>query len=210
MLETVVLIHGLFLRGEVMAPMAARLRHAGFATRVFTYPTLAQSPGENARALKRLTDDIDAPAVHFVGHSLGGLVLRHFFARNAPERPGRVVTLGTPHRYSQAARVLARFEFARQLLNKSLEHGLLGDVPPWDGRHELGSIAGTMSVGLGRLIGGLHGPSDGTVAVDETRLEHQRDHICLPLTHMALIFAPAASAQTVHFLRHGRFMHHEP
>jgi pimeloyl-ACP methyl ester carboxylesterase len=210
MLETVVLIHGLFLRGEVMAPMAAQLRHAGFATRLFTYPTLAQSPRENARALRRLVGEIEAPTVHFVGHSLGGLVLRHYFAIHPPARPGRVVTLGTPHRYSQAARVLARFEFARRVLNKSLEHGLLGDVPPWDGRVELGSIAGTMSVGLGRLIGSLHGPSDGTVAVEETIVANQRDHVCLPLTHMALMFAPAATAQTVHFLRHGRFMHGEP
>lgn len=205
--ESVVLVHGLFMHGAAMLPMAAQLRYAGFATRTFSYPTLEQSPRDNAYALKRLADDIDAAVVHFVGHSLGGLVLRHFFASFPQQRPGRVVTLGTPHRYSQAARVLARFELGRRVLNKSLEHGLLGGVPPWNGTHELGSIAGTLSVGLGRVVGGLAVPNDGTVAVEETRMDGMSDHICLPISHLALMFAPAAAYQTVHFLRHGRFRH---
>ncbi|MFO1436161.1 MAG: alpha/beta fold hydrolase [Gammaproteobacteria bacterium] len=210
MLETVVLVHGLFLQGEAMLPMAVQLRHAGFATRLFSYPTLKQSPRDNAYALKRLVAEIEAPTVHFVGHSLGGLVLRHYFALAENPPQGRVVTLGTPHRYSQAARVLARFEFSRQILNKSLDHGLLGDVPPWDGRRELGSIAGTLAVGLGRVVGGLNGPNDGTVTVEETKIAGMSDHICLPLSHMALMFAPAAASQTNHFLRHGRFRPLQP
>jgi pimeloyl-ACP methyl ester carboxylesterase len=205
MLETVVLVHGLFLHGEVMLPMAVQMRHAGFTTRLFSYPTLQQSPRDNAYALKRLVAEIASPTVHFVGHSLGGLVLRHYFAIVESPPAGRVVTLGTPHRYSQAARVLARFEAARQILNKSLDHGLLGDVPPWDRRRELGSIAGTLAVGLGRMLGGLTGPNDGTVSVEETRIPGMSDHICLPLSHTALIFAPAAAMQTIHFLRYGRF-----
>lgn len=205
--DAVVLLHGLFLSGPVMLPMAVQLRAAGFTTRIFSYPTLAYSPRENAGALKRLVEDIEAPAVHFVAHSLGGLVVRHFFAAYPQTRPGRVVTLGTPHRYSHAARVLARFEFARNMLKKSLEHGLLGDVPPWDGSHELGSIAGTLSVGLGRVIPGLAVPNDGTVAVEETRLDGMADHLCLPVSHAALMFAPTAAAQCAHFLHHGRFRH---
>ena len=210
MLQTVVLVHGLFLRGEVMLPMAVQLRHAGFATRLFSYPTLRQSPRDNAYALKRLVTEIESPTVHFVGHSLGGLVLRHYFAIFESPTAGRAVTLGTPHRYSQAARVLARFDFARQILDKSLDHGLLGDVPPWDRRRELGSIAGTLAVGLGRMVGVLHGPNDGTVSVEETKIAGMTDHICLPLSHMALMFAPAAAMQTIHFLCHGRFRPLQP
>jgi len=202
-----VLIHGLFVRGPVMLPMALRMRGAGFATSIFSYPTRELSPEDNARALKRFVADVGTPVVHFVAHSLGGIVLRHFFAAYPPAKPGRVVTLGTPHRHSHAAHMLARFEFGRRVLDRSLEHGLLGDVPPWNSNRELGSIAGTLSLGLGRALPGLPVPNDGTVAVNETRLDGMADHICLPVSHTALIFAPAVADQCLHFLRCGRFKH---
>lgn len=205
--ETVVLVHGLFYGGPVMLVMAARLHAAGYSIRFFSYPTRTRSLRDNARALKHFVDKIDSPVLHFVAHSLGGLVVRHYFAAFPPSRPGRVVTLGTPHRYSLAAQLLARFQFGRKLLRKSLEQGLLGDVPPWPGGHELGSIAGTLPVGLGRLVGRLPSPNDGTVTVEETRLDGMNDHICLPISHTALMLAPAAAEQTIHFLRHGRFQH---
>ncbi|MGQ0658869.1 MAG: esterase/lipase family protein [Chromatiales bacterium] len=209
-MEMVVLVHGLFLRGALMLPLTLRLRAAGFATCSFSYPTRRLSPGDNARALKRFVEGIDAPVVHFLAHSLGGLVLRHFFAGPDFDTPGRVVTLGTPHRCSHAARVLAGFELGRRMLDRSLECGLLGDSPPWDGRRELGSIAGTLPVGLGRAIPGLPLPNDGTVAVEETRVEGMSDHVCLPVSHTGMMFAPSVAEQSAHFLRHGRFKRLNP
>ena len=85
MTESVVLVHGLFMRGEAMLPLAVQLRHGGYQTHLFTYPTLAQSPRENARALKRLADEIETPVIHFVGHSLGWCCGISFTA----VRPGR-------------------------------------------------------------------------------------------------------------------------
>ncbi|SRR5579885_953468 len=206
--EAVVLVHGLFMRGAVMLPLAVQLELAGFETRLFSYPTRARSPAENAVALRRLLCNIPAWRVHVVAHSLGGLVLRHAAAQGLPGRFGRAVTLGTPHRASATARLLARFPAGRRLLKRSLERGLLGDdLPPWPPALPLGSIAGMLPVGLGRLLPGLPQPNDGTVAVEETRLPGMTDHIVLPVSHTGLLLRPAVVAQVESFLRHGRFQH---
>ena len=207
-IEAVVLVHGLFMRGAIMLPLALQLEMTGFETHLFSYPTRAKPPAENAGALRRFIGNIVAWRVHVVAHSLGGLVLRHAAAQGLPQRFGRAVTLGTPHRSSATAKLLARFPAGRQLLNRSLDHGLLGDdLPPWPGALQLGSVAGMLPVGLGRLLPGLPQPNDGTVAVEETRLEGMSDHIVMPVSHTGLLIRPVVATQVAHFLRHGHFDH---
>jgi pimeloyl-ACP methyl ester carboxylesterase len=201
-------VHGLFMRGAIMLPLALQLEMVGFETRLFSYPTRAKPPAENAVTLRRFINDVAAWRVHVVAHSLGGLVLRHAAAQGLSRRFGRAVSLGTPHQSSATAELLARFPAGRQLLNRSLEQGLLGDdLPPWPPVLELGSVAGTLPVGLGRLLPGLPQPNDGTVAVEETRLEGMTDHIIIPVSHTGLLIRPAVATQVAHFLRHGRFDH---
>ncbi|HTT07481.1 MAG TPA: alpha/beta hydrolase [Gammaproteobacteria bacterium] len=207
-IEAVVLVHGLFMRGAIMLPLALQLELAGYETHLFSYPTRAKSPAENAVALRRFIHNIATWRMHVVAHSLGGLVLRHAAAQGLSGRFGRAVTLGTPHRASATARLLARFPAGRQLLNRSLERGLLGDdLPPWPRPLSLGSVAGMLPVGLGRLLPGLPQPNDGTVAVEETRLEGMTDHIVMPVSHTGLLLRPAVAAQVASFLRHGHFQH---
>ena len=77
--EVVVLIHGLFMSGREMALLRRQLTVAGFSTRQFSYPSVRVSPAVAARLLGDFVAGIEAPVVHYVAHSLGGLVLRHFF-----------------------------------------------------------------------------------------------------------------------------------
>ena len=203
--EVVVLVHGLWVNGMEMGLLRRRLAAAGYRTRQFSYPTLANSPFENAMDLDKFVADLNQGSVHFVGHSLGGLVIRHLFYHFGPRRPGRVVTLGTPHQGSAAAAVLSRFAAGRVLLGKSLQHGLLGPLPPWPEAHELGSIAGITRLGLGLLLPGIPQPSDGTVAVAETRLAGMADHIGIPASHSSLLVSKAACRQAVYFLHTGHF-----
>lgn len=190
-----------------MLPLTLWLRNAGYQTRVFSYPSRRRTPAQTARALAAFADAVDGEAVHFVAHSLGGLVLRHLFAHHPSGRPGRVVTLGTPHRASHAARRLAGVRWGRSLLAGSLEQGLLGGAPPWGGKTELGSIAGSLPLGLGRVIAGIPVPNDGTVAVTETLLPGMADHIVLRVTHTGLLLAPSVARHVAHFLRRGHFDH---
>lgn len=150
--EVVVLIHGLFMSGWEMALVRRRLAIAGFSTRQFSYPSVRVSPAVAARLLGGFVAGIEAPVVHYVAHSLGGLILRHFFHGDSDGRPGRVVTLATPHHGSRAAQAVAQTALGRRLLGQSIEQGLLGDVPAWRGERAVGVIAGSRGIGLGRFL----------------------------------------------------------
>lgn len=203
--ETVILVHGLYMRGLWMSLLARRLRRTGYKTIAFSYPSLRRAPVDNAHALRELVETLDAPAVHFLAHSLGGLVVRHLVNQSI-QRLGRVVTLATPHQGSQAARILCahRLEF---ILGRSIEQGLLGDVPSWPPGWELGSLAGTLNLGWSRLMPAMPEPADGIVAVAETRLPGMTDHLCLPVNHLGMLFAPSVADQACAFFATGRFRH---
>ncbi|MDQ3583058.1 MAG: alpha/beta hydrolase [Pseudomonadota bacterium] len=207
--EAVVLIHGLFMSGREMAFLRRQLAVAGFSTRQFSYPSVRVSPAAAARLLGDFVADIEAPVVHYVAHSLGGLVLRHFLHGHADRQPGsypgRVVTLATPHQGSRAARALANNRLGRRLLGQSVEQGLLGDVPAWPDDRALGVIAGSRGMGLGRFLARLDLPHDGTVAAAETELSAATDRILLPVSHFGSLFSREVADQAIYFLREGRF-----
>ena len=72
-------------------------------------------------------------------------------------------------------------------------------------RYEVGSIAGTMSVGMGRLVARFEGENDGTVAVDETELQGMTDHLCMPVSHSGMVLSTDVVDQVAAFLKHGKF-----
>ncbi len=203
--ETVVLIHGLWVNGMDMSLLKYRLGQAGYETAQFSYNSVRHSPLENAVELNAFAKSIAADRVHFVCHSLGGILIRHLFHEYPQQGPGRVVTLGTPHTHSSAARQLARFFAGEFILGKSTERGLLGRAPPWDGRHELGSIAGNFRLGLGMFMPGIPAPNDGTVAVEETRLDGMKAHCVLNASHFGLLLSKQAADHTIDFLHTGCF-----
>ena len=205
--EAVVLIHGLWMPAQVMAVLARRLRRAGWAINIFAYSSRHVTTRRNAAALAEFIQSIDAAQVHFVAHSLGGLVLMQMLRDEPGQRSGRVVLLGTPYLGSQVARRLSRHAWGRWLCGSSLDRALLGDGPRWLGGRELGVIAGTLPIGAGWIMPGLPRPNDGTVAVAETVVPDQTDSITLPVTHTGLLFSAAVARQIVHFLNSGSFRH---
>ena len=204
-METVVLVHGLWVNGTDMTVLRRRLAQAGYNARQFTYPSVREPPAANAMALQAFIRQLDGERLHFVGHSLGGIVIRHLFHDYPEQRPGRVVTLGTPHRASTAAVKLARWLPGRFALGESVRQGLLGGLPPWPTDRELGSIAGTLRMGLGMVIPDIPSPNDGTVALEETRILALKDHTTLPVSHFGLLLSRRVFHEVDHFLKHGRF-----
>ena len=205
MSEHIVLIHGLWMNGWDMGLLQYRCRRAGYAATRFKYDSTGRSPGENAGRLAALTDALGAEQLHFICHSLGGLVLRQYLARFPLARSGRVVMLGTPNNTSQAARTVAGWPGGPRLLGKSMEQGLLGPLPAWPDARPLGVIAGTLRLGAGMLLGALPKPNDGAVAVAETRLSGMRDHITLPVSHAGLLLSGRVFKQARHFIENARF-----
>lgn len=202
----VVFLPGIWMTGLDMTVLRRRVRSCGFSTRQFSYPSVHATPRANAARLQQWLAGVEGDTVHLVGHSLGGLVIRWLLHDFPSQRPGRVVTLGTPHGGSRVAARISRARFSRWLLGSSLEQGLLGEVPPWGGKREIGVIAGTGGIGIGRLIDRLTPPHDGTVEVGETRLDGMTDFVTVGASHMGLLFSAPVARQVCAFLGSGRFL----
>ncbi len=206
--EAVVLIHGLWMPSVVMARLGQHLARlsADRQVRLFGYPSLRADLDGNIQSLFDFVEAIDAETVHLVGHSLGGLLILKMLNSHPPSRVGRVVCLGSPLRGSSAGVHIQSRPGGKVVAGKSLVQALDEPLPDWKGQWPLGVIAGSMGVGLGRLVDQLEAPHDGTISVSETRLPGISDHLVLPLNHSGLVFSPEVARQTDHFLSHGRFL----
>lgn len=206
--QIVVLVHGIWMTGLELRWLGGRLRRCGFIPRYFHHRSLSASPRESAARLGRYISELRAERVHLVGHSLGGIVLLHLFDLNLDLPPGRVVLLGSPVRGSGVARHMERSSWLHPFLGRSGEQGVLGGVPPWGGGRELGVIAGSTRtpLGIGRLIGGVAEPSDGTVAVAETRIPGATACCVLNNSHTGMLFSGRVAAEICRFLQQGRFL----
>lgn len=210
-MESVVVAHGLWMPGWETAILRRRLAAAGFAVRLFRYPSRALTLDACADRLLAFVDGVPGDVVHLVGHSLGGVIAVHMLERERRparvERIGRVLCLGSPLSSSRAAARLARLPFIRDRL---IGRGILdllrrGGLPAWEQRRALGIIAGDLPVGMGALIARLPRPHDGTVAVDETELRGATDHIVLDVSHFSMLWSADVAGQAIEFLRSGRF-----
>ncbi|MGA9341809.1 MAG: alpha/beta fold hydrolase [Rhodanobacteraceae bacterium] len=200
----VILLHGIWMRGITLQPLARRLRADGFSVELFEYESVAGYPDRTLARLQACMRASTADEVHLVGHSLGGVLALKMIqeADNLP--PGRVVCLGSPLRGSSAARGFAHWPGGRWMLGRSHEM-LAGGLQTWDGRRSVGVIAGRLPLGLGFLFGGWAGPGDGTVTVAETELPGISDHRVIAASHTGLLFSSEAAALCSAFLQNGAF-----
>jgi len=184
-----------------------KVRRAGFDAVAITYPSRSQPiEGLSRYVAERLPDGADR-RVHFVTHSLGGLVVRHLAWTNPGIRVGRVVMIGPPNQGSRLARRLARSRVMRRLAGPI--GPLLASPPDEVARllgpvdFELGVIAGDVRRSV--LAGWLAGPSDGRLLIPETQVEGMQDFVAVRRGHALLMNDPRTIEQTIHFLRHGSF-----
>lgn len=156
-----------------MWPLARRLQRAGFDTHRFTYATRRTELDLAAMRLFYLSQRLRAKTVHWVGHSLGGLVILKMFEQCADQGKalpnGRVVLLGSPVQGSVASAHFAKRLGGRWVLGEA-QHSLTHSFEQAPISHPTTVIAGTLSLGVGALWGDLSKPHDGTVSVAETKL----------------------------------------
>ena len=173
---------------------------------MFFWPTVQKNFRANAEALEKFLRAIDAQTIHLVGHSLGGVLIRALFHYFPAQRPGRVVTWGSPHQGSLAAVSLAQSAFGRWMLGASIAELLAGEPARWQSPvRVLGTLSGDLPCGLGAVIARLPRPHDGVVTVAESGFAPAADACTLPASHFGMLWSRAVVDQTCQFLRTGRF-----
>jgi pimeloyl-ACP methyl ester carboxylesterase len=212
--DLVILVHGLWMSGLELVPLKNRLHSDfGFEAVPFSYPSVSGSMLDHVKALREFAQAQKTVRMHFVGHSLGGLVVLNLLEATADLPPGRAVLLGAPVQGSRAAQGFGRWPLGRAMLGIAMREEFLSsdDVAPrktlraWNDRREVGVIAGSSGLGLGRFVARLDGEHDGTVMVEETVLPGARDHLVLPVTHTSMLFSGQVAAAVAGFLRTGHF-----
>ncbi|MBN66748.1 MAG: hypothetical protein CMM94_04175 [Rickettsiales bacterium] len=210
--EHIIVLHGILRSSRHMRPMARFLQAQGYVVHNLDYPSTKQPLETLTEAMRKQVAECsgDAERVHFVAHSMGGLLVRALLAAERPPTLGRVVQLGTPNRGSEVADFLRNnwlykkvFGPAGQQLVTDAEvlATQLGEVD-----FPLGVIAGNRSVDpISSLL--IEGEDDGKVGVERTRVEGMHDHIVLPVSHVFMPHKRQVQEQTLHFLRHGAFAH---
>ena len=203
-MSDIVLVHGLWNRGWMMARMAKRLRVLGHHVKVFSYPTRADDLDGHADQLRNFVRAEVTAECHLVGHSMGGLVILDMLSRYGDLPPGRVVLMGTPVKGSNIVKRLEKLPGQKFIFGKVRENLLKGfQISPRG--YETGMIRGTREFGFGQIAGRQDEPNDGSVRVSETELEGLTDKVDLEVSHSEMLISAEVVAQVDQFLLCGKF-----
>jgi pimeloyl-ACP methyl ester carboxylesterase len=202
---SVVVAHGLWMTGVEATLFRQRLAHEGFAVQQFHYRSVTAQLDAVLDEFRAAVAAMPAP-VHLVGHSLGGLLVLRLVERY-PDLPlGRVVLLGSPVNGSSTARAVLRMPGSSFVFGTLAETELTrAGTRRWQHPAGLGVIAGSNSFGLGRFLSHLAEPNDGTVAVEETRLEGATAVLVLNVSHTGMMVSRTVVRETASFLADGHF-----
>jgi len=213
--ECVILLHGLARSDSSFTKLASTLNNHGYTAINYNYPSTEHK-------INRLAEDAITDAlsqcpkqdkvknqIHFVTHSMGGILVRQYLSANTIENLGRVVMLGPPNKGSQVVDKLKDvpgFKLINGPAGMQLGTGEMS-VPNKLGaaNFELGVVAGTRSINL-ILSTMLPGKDDGKVTVENTKLAGMNDHIALPVTHPFMMKNNQVISQVLYFLNNGYFL----
>jgi triacylglycerol lipase len=213
--ECVILLHGLVRTNRSMQKIETALKKAGYQVFNCNYPSRKQ-PIESLsapaidQAIEHCNENFQPQRIHFVTHSMGGILIRFYLAQHDIDNLGRVVMLAPPNAGSELVDHLSGFELFRLIHGPA--GGQLGthasSLPNSLGAvdYEVGIIAGNKSFDLlSSML--IKGEDDGRVSTQNTRVEGMSDFIVLPFGHTFMMNQPLVIEQTIHFLRQGRFQH---
>ncbi|MCB2181970.1 MAG: alpha/beta hydrolase [Desulfobulbaceae bacterium] len=203
------LVHGFFRTCRDMSFLSSFFRQQGYET---LSPSLPSTFGSLEKCTSIFEDSMkNMPAsyekIHFIGHSMGGLVIRLFFSRNKIEKPGRCILIATPNNGTDLAGIVAdNCKFCLAILKplQSFIPEKLQIPPPLNSpAPEIGVIAGNRQ----NLITGkyIKGKNDGRVPLESTRLPGMKDFITVPYNHVQIHHTQDVAHLSQKFIESGNF-----
>lgn len=215
--EGVVLLHGLGRTKRSMVKLEERLRQEGFRTVNYGYPSTRYDIQELARThIPRAVEHCRKQSVdkiHFVTHSLGGILVRQYLQENVIQNCGRVVMLSPPNKGSEVAERLKNLLFYRAVTGPAGQQLGTGDnslpnrLKPVDA--EIGVITGNRSLDPWFSIG-IPGEDDGKVSVERAKLMEMTDFLVVRSCHALIMQHPDVIEQVVFYLINGHFKGPDP
>lgn len=210
--ELVFLLHGITRSARDMEPLALALQAQGYDTAIFDYPSTHYELDQLAAALAQGVQlyGKKKKKIHFIAHSMGGIVIRHYLSSKhaAPNANGRIVMIGTPNNGARLADMLDQFEWFKRMLGpagQQLGAGTKGGcatagIP----KNEIGVIAGGIGSypGMNPLI---REDNDGVVGVSETKIPGYKDFLLVRSPHRLLPKNKHSIAATIRFIQTGKF-----
>jgi len=210
MKQHVILLHGLARTPRSMQKIAKAFKRAGFSVENWHYPSRKMSVESLSEAVfSELSKRIpECDKIHFVTHSLGGIILRYYLSQHTLAKLGRVVMLAPPNQGSEVVDELKRWPLfqwfngpAGQQLGTDSK-GIAKQLPSV--AFELGIIAGNRSINC-YLSTLLPKPNDGKVSVEATKLAGMKAHLIVPTSHSFIMRNKTVIEQTLVFIMNGQF-----
>jgi len=212
--DYIVMIHGLFNSSERMEDFEDYFAGKGYQVLNIDYPSTKYPIEElDKKFIKPMIDAIpvtESQKIHFITHSLGGLVLRHYLTHNRPPQLGQVIMLSPPNHGSELADLLLKRRLVQRVAGpaamelRTLDNRFFQKLGPID--YPLGIIAGNKSY-TRSTERHLPGMDDGMVAISSMKLKGMKDFIILNEHHRGLTRNLEAMEQANHFLKNSRFKH---
>lgn len=219
MTEHVILVHGLARSSSSMSRMQRGLEAAGYDPIAWSYPSRRRRLEGHINAFQEwlANSEFEGP-VHFIGHSLGGLIIRGALAQEPPVTVGRIIMIATPNRGAGIVSRYGRQPFSKFFFGLPMEdlhvnsESLINLGTP---NAEIGIIAGVQPfhpfnpISYINLLHLSEAEHDGTVELDNTYLKGMTDNITVNAHHTFICDDHKVIEQSVHFLKHGKFVHRQ-
>jgi hypothetical protein len=206
--ELIFLLHGIYMHPMLMLKFSRELEKSGYIVKNIYYNSTNINKEIIFSIINEEIKTHPSKKIHFIGYSLGGLIIRHYLDEHIPKNLGNVVTIGTPHQTSSTAKRVEKLKFGF-ILGNSKTHGLIEPLKneKWILKNKLGVISGTSDLGARTILFPEEKNiiSDGFVTLDESKLDGAADEIEFPLNHLSLIYSLKVMAYTIKFLKYGSF-----